>query len=318
MKLRLLRVFIVISILIALGMLAPVHAGRVYPPWLRDDEPAPVYPRIIVDAAYVAEHYGCEGYELLSLYSLTGDQAEILANRYDGELTFQLNLEGTRWRDGHIPHSLPLDPTLLLDADGGVPDGATLRKTLKEHGPRPATRIDMESEFILCGGTVQLQSLAYLMLRQDGVDSVRIYPGGIDDWRSDITRPLVHIIETEQLVEMMSPTAATGGTPRDFVLMDLRHFTDFSAGSIPGAVNLPSHLFAEGFQSQLDLHWPNIDPAATPLVFFCYGTDCIRSRLAATKAAHLGWRNILWYHGGSQAWIDSGHELEMQPASSAY
>jgi len=318
MKPRLLHAFIVISTLLVLSVPSTAQAGRVYPPWLRDKGPEPVFPNIIVDAAHVAERYGREGYELLSLYSLTDVQADILADQYGGELTFQISLLGTRWRDGHIPHSLPLDPTLLLDANGAVPDGATLHKMLKEHGPRPATRIDMGAEFILCGGTPQQQGLTYLLLRQAGVDSVRIYPGGIDDWQLDVTRPVVRIIGTEQLVAMQSREEEAGVVPQGFVLMDLRHFTDFAVGSIPGAVSLPSHLFDEGFQSQIDFHWENVDPTVTPLVFFCYGPECIRSRSAATKAAHLGWRRILWYHGGTMDWIDSGHELVIQPPSSAY
>ncbi len=310
--------FKLLSIVLVLGAIGPVQAERVYPPWLRDEAPDPVYPGIYVDADYVVERYGRDDCELLSLHALTPDQAEVLAGRHGGALTGQLSLRGTRWCDGHIPHSLPLDPDLLLDADGAVPEGTELREALQQLGARPSTPIDLGAEFILCGGTPQQQGLGYLLLRQAGVDSVRIYPGGIYEWRLDVGRPVVRIVETEELRGMMSREREGDGLPRDFVLMDLRHFTDFAEGTLPGAVSMPSHEFEAGFRSQLDTHWPEADRLSTPLVFFCYGTDCIRSRNAATKAARLGWRDIRWYHGGVEEWQTSGHDLVIPRASYQY
>ncbi len=47
-----------------------------------------------------------------------------------------------------------------------------------------------------------------------------------------------------------------------------------------------------------------------PLVFFCAGPECWLSYNAALRAVHLGYRNVLWYRGGVQAWQRAGRRLE--------
>lgn len=126
------------------------------------------------------------------------------------------------------------------------------------------------------------------------------------------------MIDTDELAAMLARGEADGAPPRDFVLLDLRHFTDFAAGSLPGAVSLPSHLFDAGFAEQLARHRPQADATETPLVVYCYGSDCIRSRAVATKAARLGWRRLLWYHGGTEDWLASGRGLVTPPPELAY
>lgn len=142
----------ILALAILAGLAAGAWAERFYPPWLLKQGPPPTYPHLIVDADYVAERYGRDGTELISLVDLTPAQADTLARRHGGDLNRLLSLRGTRWRDGHIPHSLPLDPTLLLAPDGGIPPGPDLRDSLEGLGPRPATTVDVYAEFILCGG----------------------------------------------------------------------------------------------------------------------------------------------------------------------
>jgi PQQ-dependent catabolism-associated CXXCW motif protein len=44
----------------------------------------------------------------------------------------------------------------------------------------------------------------------------------------------------------------------------------------------------------------------TPLVFYCQGTQCWMSYNAALRAINLGYRNVLWYRGGLEAWKQAG------------
>lgn len=90
------------------------------------------------------------------------------------------------------------------------------------------------------------------------------------------------MIDTDELAAMLARGEADGAPPRDFVLLDLRHFTDFAAGSLPGAVSLPSHLFDAGFAEQLARHRPQADATETPLVVYCY--------TGATASAAGPWR----------------------------
>ena len=46
-----------------------------------------------------------------------------------------------------------------------------------------------------------------------------------------------------------------------------------------------------------------------PLVFYCGGPQCWMSYNAALRAIHLGYRNVLWYRGGMEAWQRAGQQF---------
>jgi len=47
-----------------------------------------------------------------------------------------------------------------------------------------------------------------------------------------------------------------------------------------------------------------------PMVFYCGGPQCWMSYNAALRAIRLGYRNVLWYRGGVEAWQRAGQPLE--------
>ncbi|MBA3776644.1 MAG: hypothetical protein H0X11_09420 [Betaproteobacteria bacterium] len=49
--------------------------------------------------------------------------------------------------------------------------------------------------------------------------------------------------------------------------------------------------------------------ADAPLVFYCGGPLCWMSYNAAARAIRLGYRNVLWYRGGTEAWQRAGQQL---------
>jgi len=56
----------------------------------------------------------------------------------------------------------------------------------------------------------------------------------------------------------------------------------------------------------------------TPLVFYCQGVQCWMSYNAALRAINLGYRNVLWYRGGLEAWKHAGlptQQAQMQQQS---
>ena len=46
-----------------------------------------------------------------------------------------------------------------------------------------------------------------------------------------------------------------------------------------------------------------------PLVFYCMSPECWMSYNAALRAIHAGYRNVLWYRGGIEAWRGAGLPL---------
>ena len=51
------------------------------------------------------------------------------------------------------------------------------------------------------------------------------------------------------------------------------------------------------------------DKSDAPLVFYCQSSQCWMSYNAALRAIRLGYRNVLWYRGGVDAWKSAGLPL---------
>lgn len=47
----------------------------------------------------------------------------------------------------------------------------------------------------------------------------------------------------------------------------------------------------------------------TPLVFYCLSTHCWMSYNASLRAINMGYRNVLWYRGGIEAWKAAGQPI---------
>lgn len=75
--------------------------------------------------------------------------------------------------------------------------------------------------------------------------------------------------------------------------------------SIPGALLMPGAGLQE--TALLEERFPPILAASvpdksTPVVFFCLSYECWLSYNAALRAIRLGYKNVIWYRGGIDAW----------------
>lgn len=253
--------------------------------------------RTVVDAAWVAESFGQEGVELLDVRDARGWE------RWKTPPTFAA---------GHIPYALPFDPRALLPAEGW-PEPAGIRRRLAAFGPRPGDPVSLESTFVLYAGdeTDPRLGLGYFLLTLAGLD-VKVFPGGWKEWRSQATRPVVQVISAAELAGRLGKLSEDR-PPSGLILLDLREARDFAIGHLPGAASLPFIHFPADFEKTVTASWPGADPATTPLVLYCYGTDCVRSRKAGAQAAHQGFRDLLWFRGGITEWRKAGYPLFDSP-----
>ncbi len=100
--------------------------------------------------------------------------------------------------------------------------------------------------------------------------------------------------------------------------MNVLVFDVLGAGqALPGAVPLvwaaQPGSFNDPTQQQLaqQLQQATQGRNDVPMVFYCGGPQCWMSYNAALRAVRLGYRNVLWYRGGMEAWQRAGQQFEM-------
>ena len=98
----------------------------------------------------------------------------------------------------------------------------------------------------------------------------------------------------------------TGGSPPDFVLLDVRASQAYARSNIPGALNLPHrHITAERLTS-----WPG----GTLFVVYCAGPHCNAADRGALRLAELG-RLVKLMLGGMTGWANEGFPFATGEAS---
>ena len=240
---------------------------------------------------------------------------EILDARAAGLQTTQAAMEtpGSPWRAGHIPNALPVDFLAWLGEDETLPPPKEIGRLLSRVGPRAHTNVNLDATFaVYDDGRSGAGARGYLLLRLAGIPEVRYFPGGWSRWSQDPSLPVVSIVTTEEVRDLLvsAESPATPGAPRPgLVILDVRPFRDFEAGHLPGAVSLPSHQFRDSLTTILERHWPDCDPAQTPLMVYCYGPECIRSRICSTILAGRDFFTLYWYRGGIRRWREAGEAV---------
>ncbi len=257
--------------------------------------------KVTVDSGWVAVSFEQEGVEVLDVRDARG------WDRWQTPPIFGA---------GHIPYSLPFDPGALLPAESGWPDPVELRRRLGTLGPRAGDSVKLESTFVLYGESPQDPriGMGYLLLTLAGLEA-RIFPGGWQEWMAAENYPVVRTISAAELAVLLkheNPELDQDRHPGRVILLDLREPRDFAIGHLPGALSLSYYPRAEALAEILELkierEWPDAD-RALPVVFYCYGPECLRSREAGAQAARLGFRNVLWFRGGIQEWRETGYPL---------
>lgn len=85
---------------------------------------------------------------------------------------------------------------------------------------------------------------------------------------------------------------------------------------LPGAIPaVPAHQ-AGSFTDQTQQEFGNFlqqvtkGNKETPLVFYCLSNQCWMSYNASLRAINMGYRNVLWYRGGIEAWKAAGQRVD--------
>ncbi len=270
---------------------------------------------LLATREYVRRSFGEPGVELIDARGLDAWRGHV-----DGDDW------GALVRVGHIPHALPFDFTTFFAPDGSFLDSSETWSSFAKLGPRPANPVDRADEVVGHGwgrgsDADSGQSgedvwgdgpLGYFLLRRAGIARVRLYPGGWRDWYGDPYLPVVRIVTAEELMHRLGKSRRwfrPNAPPEDLVFFDVRHPADHSRGHIRGSVTLRSDYFADSLDVRIDRYWPEIERVSTPVVTYCYGEHCIRSRATSTAAARGGFVYVERFYGGLDEWRSLEGEL---------
>ena len=158
--------------------------------------------------------------------------------------------------------------------------------------------------------------MGYFLLRRAGVERVRYFPEGWSAWAGDPNLPIVRIIGAEELEARIARARRwfrPDAPPSGFALFDVRHWGNHASGHLPGAVSLNSRFFADSLDVYVERSWPGLDKATAPIVTYCYGPNCIRSRNCSTEAARQGFIRVERFYGGIEDWRLAGGTLHSSP-----
>jgi len=262
----------------------------------------PAKPERVATAAYLSLKFGEKGYEVIDARGWDAWEGPVDESRW-----------GSSVRAGHIPHALPFDFRQFVLPDGAFVSPEETRQILGRLGPRPSTPVDLWDEFIVHDdGSSGEGALGYFFMRRAGVERVRYFRGGWDRWAADPNLPLVRIVHADELKFRLAKERRwfrPDAPPRSFVFFDVRHHGDYDRGHVPGAVNLSSTYFVDSLDVYVERYWPDVDRASTPIVTYCYGSNCIRSRNCSTWAARAGFIEVERFYGGLEEWRVAGGKI---------
>lgn len=113
-----------------------------------------------------------------------------------------------------------------------------------------------------------------------------------DEPKSPEAIPNTTRVSAEQVVELVNKFP-------NLIIVDARKSEDRqAAGWIEGSVPLPNYDTSEQSLSKA------IPDKNTPVLFYCNGVKCGRSVESANKALAMGYKNIYWFRGGWEEWLE--------------
>jgi thiosulfate/3-mercaptopyruvate sulfurtransferase len=226
----------------------------------------------------------------------------------------------SEWEAGHVPYSLAFPFAELSARSGGPVPPDSIRRRFERFGPRAVEHMSLGDTVIVFGdlGPADAPLHPYLACRLAGLEHVRNWTSGWSGWITHAPVPVVRVVETKRVESLLRRPFWVLGRRSDPVpvVFDVRGEADYRAGHLPGALSLPSHRFDHDLDSVLKARVPALDRARTPVLLYCYGLSCTRSRNCAALVARRNIAHIEWYREGIEGWRAAGLPLEEGPGRS--
>ena len=144
----------------------------------------------------------------------------------------------------YIPGAINIPYTKFVEKDGTLKSLSKLAAILGDAGISETDAVKISGECQPCGGGPSAATFGYAVLKYAGQKDVKMIDGSIDDWvregRPTSSRPAILPAKvytaTIDADLMATYEFVHSGTAQ---IIDARSETEFKAGAIPGAVNMP-------------------------------------------------------------------------------
>ena len=90
----------------------------------------------------------------------------------------------------------------------------------------------------------------------------------------------------------------------DRLIIDARYESDYEAGHLEGAINIPVNSSTEKASEIMDKYPKDIE-----MVIYCQSAGCPFAQKVALKLKDIGYENIRIYKGGYNEWIEAQNKL---------
>lgn len=154
-------------------------------------------------------------------------------------------------------------------------------------------------------GGANLDQLAQMERQDFGVQPTAQLHSGAMHGPTPASIPGGQVITTKGIVELVQ------GRQTPFIILDVLGGQEL----LPGATYaVPAHQ-AGSFNDQTQQEFGGFLQQMTggnkeiPLILYCQSNQCWMSYNAALRAINLGYKNVLWYRGGIEAWKMAGQPV---------
>jgi rhodanese-related sulfurtransferase len=159
---------------------------------------------------------------------------------------------------------------------GTIKPGATIMST-KARGPKPCTSTRLSKAWLITTFVVSLFTIS--------ITQATTSPESIDGTTK---------VDAEAMIELVDKYP-------ELIIIDSRIPGDRKQGYIEGSISLPDvNTTCESLSKVI----PKKDAVT---LFYCNGVKCGRSATAIKIALDCGHRNIYWFRGGFEEWLEKGY-----------
>ena len=173
--------------------------------------------------------------------------------------------------------------------------------------PQPAARPGPAAQPAAApGGTADLDRLMAVERQDFGIKASADLHTGPMHAPTPTTIPGGQVITTKGLVPLLANPQLGA------LLFDILGGQEVIPGARPAAPAAQAGTFTDRTQQEFGNYLQSVTQGNkdVPLVFYCLSSHCWMSYNASLRAIQMGYKNVLWYRGGIEAWKAAGQQTQ--------